>query len=80
MKWDTTEYNRNQFNFKPGDELMEFARATGKKVRGHAAVWHSQLPSWVSQISDKKTLTDVIERHVSTLLGHYKGKVFAWVG
>ena len=41
-------------------------------------VWHSQLPSWVSAISDKTTLTSVIQNHISNLAGRYKGKVRSW--
>ena len=42
------------------------------------AVWHSQLPSWVSSIGDKTTLTSVIQNHISNLAGRYAGKVRSW--
>ena len=41
-------------------------------------VWHSQLPSWVSAISDKAMLTSVIQNHISTVAGRYAGKVRSW--
>ena len=42
------------------------------------SVWHSQLPSWVSAINDRTTLTSVIQTHISNVAGRYKGKVRSW--
>jgi endo-1,4-beta-xylanase len=78
-KWQTIEATQNNFNFNDLDFLVNWAQTNGKLVRGHTTVWHSQLPSWVDQISNKATLTSVIQNHVTKEIGRYAGKILQWV-
>ena len=77
MKWDTTEPSNGSYNFGPGDQIVAFAQSHNMRVRGHNLVWHSQLPSWVSNLPTSQ-VQSAMEAHITTEATHYKGKVYAW--
>ncbi|MEU6181763.1 endo-1,4-beta-xylanase [Streptomyces coeruleorubidus] len=78
LKWDTTEPSRGRFDFGSADRIASHAAAHGQRLRGHTLVWHSQLPSWVSSISDPATLRSVMNNHITTVTTHYKGRMHSW--
>jgi endo-1,4-beta-xylanase len=78
MKWATTEPAQGQFDFTGGDAIVAFAQQHGIQVKGHTLVWHSQLPSWVSAITDATALRAAMINHVFGEVVHYSGQVAAW--
>ena len=71
-----TEPSPGNFTFADADIIANFARDTGKKLRGHNCVWHNQLPEWVENGTfTPAELAFVVERHCATLVGHYRGQV-----
>ncbi len=78
MKWDTVQGQANQFNFGPGDAIVNFAQQNGMLVKGHTLVWHSQLPGWVNNLNGETAVRNAMIKHIETVMTHYKGKVFAW--
>jgi endo-1,4-beta-xylanase len=70
---------RGVYDFNDADAIVAFAQANGMKVRGHALVWHQQQPGWFSKDEwTKQEVADILHEHISTMVGRYKGKVFAW--
>ena len=85
MKWDATEPQEGQFNFRAGDTLVEFAQKYGMKVHGHTFMWHSQTPQWVFQDSSapngrasRELVLKRLENHIRGLMTHWKGKIDSW--
>ncbi|EIW62496.1 endo-beta-1,4-glucanase [Trametes versicolor FP-101664 SS1] len=77
MKWDATEPQQNVFTFAQGDQIANLARSHGMLLRGHNCVWHQQLPSWVTAGNfNAQQLTQIIQNHCGTVVGHYRGQVW----
>jgi endo-1,4-beta-xylanase len=79
MKWAAIRPNRDTFNFKPGDKVVEFAKLHDQKVRGHCLLWHKYNPRWLSKGNFKADeLSRILKEHITTVVKHYAGDVFAW--
>ncbi|KAH7368400.1 glycoside hydrolase superfamily [Plectosphaerella cucumerina] len=79
MKWESVQRTQGTFNYQQGDISANFARQNNQLLRCHALVWHSQLPTWVSQGSwSRQTLTQVIETHINNVMTHYRGQCYHW--
>lgn len=78
MKWESVQPNQGQFSFGGADQHVDWAVQRGKQVRCHTLVWHSQLPQWVHGINNNQTLYQVMENHIQTTMGRYRGKCTHW--
>jgi endo-1,4-beta-xylanase len=79
MKWWIVRSHREAYDFHDGDEVVRFAQPHGIKVRGHCLVWDHDNPAWLAQGHfTSAQLHDLLLVHISTVVKHYAGKVFAW--
>jgi endo-1,4-beta-xylanase len=79
LKWEVVHPERERFDFSQGDQIVDFATRHDIKVRGHTLVWHRQNPKWLADGKyDSGELSEILEKHIKTVVGHYRGKIFAW--
>jgi len=79
LKWEVVHPGPQSFNFTPADQIVDFATRHGMKVRGHTLVWHQQNPKWLMERKfTPAELAAILEQHIKTVVGHYRGKILAW--
>ncbi len=79
MKWESVEPTQGSFDWTEADQIVAFAEAHDQRVRGHTLVWHSQNPSWLTNGSwTSARLSSLLQNHISTEVGRYKGRIAAW--
>ncbi len=81
------EPQQGQFTFTGADQLVNWAIANGKSVRGHTLIADQQNPSYVT---DPKTLLllphqwtrdeliGVMREHILAVVGHFRGRISEW--
>jgi endo-1,4-beta-xylanase len=79
MKWRALRPDRASYDFRQGDEVVRFAQAHQMKVRGHCLVWSRYNPDWLAQGHfTSRQLSRLLHEHISRVMKHYAGQVFAW--
>ena len=79
MKWEALRPTAATYDFSTGDQVVRFAQAQGMKVRGHCLVWDHSNPHWLAQGRfTSPQLSHILREHISTVMSHYTGQVFAW--
>jgi endo-1,4-beta-xylanase len=79
-KWGTLQPVEGTFKFGPLDNLLNWARLHGRPVRGHALVWHLDLPDWVTKAlaESPDRARAVLDTHISRVLTHTQGSIREW--
>jgi endo-1,4-beta-xylanase len=79
-KWATMQPQEGRFDTALLDRLLRWAAQHGKQVRGHALVWHQDLPDWTrSALAESPTRARVVlEAHIHRVLDHTRAKIRDW--
>lgn len=81
MKWESIHPEPDVYDFEGADAIVAFAKANRQEVRGHTLLWHSQNSPWVTEASATWTCDearDVLEDHITTVVGRYAGEIYEW--
>ena len=65
------------YRWTQADNLVNAVNAAGLPMHGHTLIWHQQTPSWLFA-GDKETVLANLEKFVTDVAGHFKGKLISW--
>lgn len=83
MKSGMIQPVEGEFDFSLADQFVKFGEKNKMFIIGHTLIWHSQTPRWFftddkGQQVSKEVLIERMHKHISTLVGRYKGRVKGW--
>lgn len=83
MKSEVIEPLEGKFDFTKSDQFVKFGKQNKMFIIGHTLIWHSQAPAWffVDQNGkdvSREVLIERMRKHITTVVGRYKGQVNGW--
>ncbi|MFG1775885.1 endo-1,4-beta-xylanase [Micromonospora sp. NPDC049048] len=78
MKWANLQPEPGRYDWTASDQVVALAQSHGQAVYGHTLVWHSSVPSWLSESWSREQLRSALRHHVRTTVARYRGRVWAW--
>ena len=79
LKFGPVHPGPDRYDFEDSDAIVDFALNNNMAIRGHTLIWHNQQPEWLTGREwQRNELLAELEDHIDTVVGRYKGKIFAW--
>jgi endo-1,4-beta-xylanase len=79
MKWRVLRPGPDEFDFSAADAIVDFATTLGMAVRGHAFLWHRDVPAWLGEPArTREEVAQVLHDHVTAVVSRYRGRVAQW--
>ena len=78
-KWGSLQPEDPQhWSFEEADTIIDAADGAGQAIKGHALVWHNQLPPFVTDDLTPEQLTQTMHRHIRKVVRRYRKQIRAW--
>ena len=80
FKWATLRPAPGTFNWLLADQAVAMAQEDGLAIRGNCFTWANSNPWWfeVPQLFNPGNALQLLEEHISTVIGRYKHAVHSW--
>ena len=83
MKSEKIQPEKDVFFFDDADQFVQSGEENQMAIIGHCLVWHSQAPKWFftdenGQDVSREELIQRMEKHITTVVSRYKGKIKGW--
>lgn len=79
-KWSALQPEEGRFDTAPLDNILRWAQGQGRPVRGHALVWHNNLPEWMHRAlsEGRDRALAVLAAHMDHVLTHTRAQIRDW--
>jgi endo-1,4-beta-xylanase len=79
-KWGSLQPQENRFNSAALDAILSWGRRAGRPVRGHALIWHQDMPDWTRQAiaESPERARAVMAAYIGTVLEHTQPQIRDW--
>ena len=75
MKMNAVQPAPGVYDFRKLDEIVNFATANGKRIRGHTLVYE-QNPGWVDLLAIERTLgLTIMKDYIKRVMTRYRGRI-----
>ncbi|MCU4181230.1 endo-1,4-beta-xylanase [Bosea sp. BH3] len=78
LKWQGLRHDRPRFDFSGADEIVAFAQANRKALRGHTLLWGDALPPWAKEMTTRAEAERELVNHIEIVVDRYKGRIATW--
>ncbi|HEX6389160.1 MAG TPA: endo-1,4-beta-xylanase, partial [Solirubrobacteraceae bacterium] len=78
MKMDLVWKSADHYEFGAADAMVDWARAHGKEVHGHALIFDKQTPAWLARYPFTDQVIAGMRKYIRAVMTRYRDQVREW--